>query len=182
MMQAEGVADRHHPVADLDAFRVAEYRRTRTNAHGSEQREIVLWIAAHDLRIDILTVGRADVNDVGILDHVGVGENQPPGIEDEPRAEPFLERLNPKPRRQTAKLVCGYLSKRVGPPSTTLLSHSLSTPASLLKSRSKVPRGKWPAFRATSKTKQSEKPNAGRLRKLATAAATASESCSVRCW
>ena len=58
----------------------------------------------------------------------------------------------------------------------TVLSHSLSTPASLLKSRSNVPRGRWPAFRATSKTKQSEKPNAGRLRKHATAAATASES------
>ena len=53
---------------------------------------------------------------------------------------------------------------------------NLSTPSSLLKSRSNVPRGRCPAFRATSRTRQSEKPNAGRLRKLAAAAATASES------
>ncbi len=35
---------------------------------------------------------------------------------------------------------------------------SLCVPASLPRSRSKVPSGRWPAFRATSRIRQSEKP------------------------
>jgi hypothetical protein len=43
-------------------------------------------------------------------------------------------------------------------------AYNLSAPSSFPRTRSKVPKGTWPAFRATSRIKQSENPNAGRRR------------------
>ena len=55
-------------------------------------------------------------------------------------------------------------------------SYSPSAPSSLERFRSKVPNGRWPAFRAVSRIKQSENPNAGRLRYCSSATATPSDS------
>src|SRR5919109_3585605 len=44
------------------------------------------------------------------------------------------------------------------------LYYSLSAPSCFDGFRSNVPTGRWPAFRATSRIKQSENPSAGRLR------------------
>jgi hypothetical protein len=54
--------------------------------------------------------------------------------------------------------------------------YSPSAPSSLERFRSKVPNGRWPTFRAVSRIKQSENPNAGRLRYCSSAAATLSDS------
>ena len=54
--------------------------------------------------------------------------------------------------------------------------HSLCAPSILAKSRSKVPSGVCPAFRATSTMRQSENPTLRCCRNCATAAATVSES------
>ena len=51
-----------------------------------------------------------------------------------------------------------------------------SAPSSLARLRSKVPNGRWPAFRAASRIIQSANPNAGRLRYCSSAAATLSGS------
>src|SRR5438094_1092583 len=58
--------------------------------------------------------------------------------------------------------------------------YSLWAPSSLPSSRSNVPSGRLPALRAASRTRQSENPRAGLLRKWRSAAATTSQSCSVR--
>jgi hypothetical protein len=54
--------------------------------------------------------------------------------------------------------------------------YSRMAPSSLLRSRSNVPRGRCPAFRASSTRRQSENPSAGRRRYVSRAAATASGS------
>jgi len=53
-------------------------------------------------------------------------------------------------------------------------SYGRCVPSSLARSRSKVPSGRWPAFRATSSTRHSEKLTAGLLRYCCKAAATPS--------
>jgi len=57
-----------------------------------------------------------------------------------------------------------------------VLSYNPSAPSSLERFRSKVPSGRRPAFRAVSRIKQSENPNARRLRYCSSAAATLSDS------
>lgn len=47
---------------------------------------------------------------------------------------------------------------------TALAYFSRCTPSTLARSRSKVPSGRWPALRAISTTRQSEKPSGGRQR------------------
>jgi hypothetical protein len=76
-------------------------------------------------------------------------------------------------RNRSARLITGES------PSSTQ-NHNRCAPSSLLSSRSNVPSGKWPAFRATSNIKQSENPSLGRFRKCTSAAATPSASCSER--
>jgi hypothetical protein len=70
----------------------------------------------------------------------------------------------------------GYFSKG----SKAGSSYRPSAPSSFARFRSNVPNGKWPAFRAVSRIKQSENPNAGRLRYCSSAAATLSDSWIVR--
>ena len=60
-------------------------------------------------------------------------------------------------------------------------AYSFAAPSTLLRSRSKVPSGRCPAFRASSTRRQSENPNVGRSRNVSSAAATASGSWSVSC-
>ncbi len=54
--------------------------------------------------------------------------------------------------------------------------YSRSAPGSRARSLSKVPSGRWPAFRATSRTRQSENPNDGRARYRISARTTVSAS------
>jgi hypothetical protein len=56
------------------------------------------------------------------------------------------------------------------------LKYNLSAPSSFEKFRSNVPNGRWPAFRAVSRIKQSENPSLGQLRYCSSAAATLSDS------
>jgi len=62
-----------------------------------------------------------------------------------------------------------------------VVPYSFAAPSTLLRSRSNVPSGRCPAFRASSTSRQSENPRVGRLRNVSSAAATASGPWRVRC-
>jgi len=60
-------------------------------------------------------------------------------------------------------------------------SYSFEAPSTLLRCRSNVPSGRCPALRASSTSRQSEKPRVGCRRNVSSAAAAASGSWSARC-
>ncbi|MGH8219338.1 MAG: hypothetical protein ACREUT_12375, partial [Steroidobacteraceae bacterium] len=95
----------------------------------------------------------------------------------------------PSPEEQWLARVIAQLERYKSRPRSAMKRHqqdtgnaaplayfSRCTPPTFARSRSKVPSGRWPALRAISTTRHSEKPSGGRLRKLSSAAVTTSAS------
>ena len=86
--EAERIADRHHPVADLRGVAVAEGDiGQRLAGVDLEQREIGLGIAADDLGRVFAAVLEDDLDLAGVADDVVVGDDIARGIDDEAGAE-----------------------------------------------------------------------------------------------
>jgi hypothetical protein len=108
MVEAERIADRHHPFADLHVVAVAE-RRNRQFMLGIDlqQRDVALLVASDKLgRIDVSVLG-GDRDLARALDHVVVGQHEAVLGDDEAGAEAFgtrLELLERPAARQAALL------------------------------------------------------------------------------
>ena len=86
--EAEGIADRQHPVADPHVVAVAErHRRQLLVGLDPQQGQIGLGVAADQFGLQVGVVLKDDVDLVGVLDDVVVGHHQPAGIDDEARSQ-----------------------------------------------------------------------------------------------
>ena len=91
-LEAEGIADRQHVVADADRGRVTERQRPqRPRARlDLEQRDVGGGILADDLRLHRVVVREADLDGVGVLDDVEVRDDVAGFVDDEAGAERAL--------------------------------------------------------------------------------------------
>jgi hypothetical protein len=72
VLEAERVADRDDPLADLQAVGVSElHRRQIRRALHLDERDVGLRVAADDLRLVLLAGRQADEDLVGVLDRRG---------------------------------------------------------------------------------------------------------------
>jgi hypothetical protein len=86
--QPEGVADGHHPLADLDAVGVAERDRGELALRlDLDERHVGARVLADDLRLEALAVGEGHAHLVGALDHVAVRQDVALVVDHEARAE-----------------------------------------------------------------------------------------------
>ena len=78
VLEAERVADRHHPLADAQRVGVAERDGGQVLgvALDLDQREVGLRVAADDLGLVLLAVRQLHDDLVGVLDDVVVGEDE----------------------------------------------------------------------------------------------------------
>src|SRR5581483_5160002 len=86
--EAEGIADRHHDVTDLELRRVGERRRPQLAAVHLDDGEIVLRERADELRRQLLAGRRGDGEAREAADDVVVGDDVAVRVEDDARAEP----------------------------------------------------------------------------------------------
>ena len=104
--EAERIADRDHPVADLSGAAVAESDiGQRLVRRDSQHREIGARVAADNLGRVLAVVLEDDLDLRRLADHVVVGDDDTGGVNDEARAEgnplgaPLLGRALGKPAR-----------------------------------------------------------------------------------
>jgi hypothetical protein len=85
---AEGVTDRHHPIADPGVIAVAEMGGgKRLFGHDFQQRQIGLGIAAHHPRRHRRAVLQGNGDLVAVLDHMIVGDDITGRVDDEAGAQ-----------------------------------------------------------------------------------------------
>ena len=82
-----GIADREHDVADLHVVERAERDRGQVLAVGLEHREVGLGIGAAHVAVQPAAVGEHELDVVGALDDVIVGEHVAFAADDHARAE-----------------------------------------------------------------------------------------------
>ncbi len=90
MAEAEGIADRDHPVADADLVGIAElHGRQRLLARRLDLQhgKIGARVGADQLGLELGIVAQDDGDVLGALDHVVVGDHVAVGIDDEARAQ-----------------------------------------------------------------------------------------------
>src|SRR5439155_23663493 len=88
VLETERVADRDHPLPDLQVVRVAEvHRRQIAGTVDLDQRDVGFRVAPDDLRLELLAPRQLDDYLVRILDDVVIGEYVAGRIDDEARAE-----------------------------------------------------------------------------------------------
>jgi hypothetical protein len=75
LTKPERIADRNDVVSDGERIRVADLARSETAGIDLEQRDIRLWIAADELRRELLTIGEIDDDLVGVLDDVMIRQH-----------------------------------------------------------------------------------------------------------
>src|SRR5262249_38263010 len=91
MLEAEWVADGHHPFADAQLIGVAEgYSAEIGDVVDLDDGDIRLRVTAHDLRLVLLFILELDDDFVGVLDDVVVGEDVAVAIDDEAGAQAAL--------------------------------------------------------------------------------------------
>ncbi len=87
MLQAEGIADRHHEVADLGLGRVAEGDLRQPVGLHFEHRDVGGRVAADDFGLEVAAVLQRHGDLAGVLDHVRVGDDVAvAGVENHARA------------------------------------------------------------------------------------------------
>ena len=97
VVQAEGVADGHEPVADADGVGVAERDHVQIAAGlGLEQRQVRLGVAADDLRLQLLAVAEDDHDLVCALDDVVVRDDVAVIRDHEARARGLRAEFRPR--------------------------------------------------------------------------------------
>jgi hypothetical protein len=88
MLQPEGVADRHHPLAGAHALGVAQRQGEELLVgFDADQRDVGLGVAAHDLGVVLAAVVEGNLDAVHVLDHVVVGHDVAVGGDHEAGAE-----------------------------------------------------------------------------------------------
>ena len=95
MRQTEGVANRDHPVADIERIGIAERKRGEVLVFDADDRDVGELVAPHDVRRDVSPVGELHLDLGGVLDDVVVGEHQTGLVVDEPGSEPFADHAAP---------------------------------------------------------------------------------------
>jgi hypothetical protein len=111
LADAEGVADGEHHVADLERVRGTEGDRRKVFRVDAQHGEVGLGVVADDLGEQLLAVVQRDLDLVGGLDHVMVGEHVAAvlTITPEPRLEARASGTwSPKKRRNTGSLSSGW--------------------------------------------------------------------------
>ena len=113
MRQAEGVADRHHGLADQQVGAAAQrLRRQVARAVHLEHREVGVAVRAHHVGLELAAVVEGDQDARRAFDDVRVGDHEPARIDDQPRAQ----RLRPPPAATAEE--AGRRTGRPGAPST----------------------------------------------------------------
>ncbi len=87
LADAEGVADRQHHVADVHMVQGAEGDRRQVRELDLEHREVAVGIGAHDAGAGLAAVVERNLDLIGLLDHVVVGEDVALGPDDDPGTE-----------------------------------------------------------------------------------------------
>ncbi len=100
---AERVADRQHQVAYFQIVGIAEIQEREGLAAvvDAQDGEVGLLVGSHDRGLELPPIGENDGDLVGPLDHVMVGDDGPPGIDDDPRTERVLDPLALRPTAET---------------------------------------------------------------------------------
>jgi hypothetical protein len=86
VIEPKRIADRHHPLADLQGVRVTKIRGSETGLgidfnHG----DIGFLVAADNFGLVLLIVGELDDDLGGVLDDVIIGKNRTIAIDDKTR-------------------------------------------------------------------------------------------------
>ena len=90
----KGLPDGEHPAADLERLGVPHLQRGKVlGAFDLDQRQVGLGVAADDLGVELPFVGQPDLDLVGVLDHVVVGDDEPVRVDDEARPQAALLEL-----------------------------------------------------------------------------------------
>ena len=84
MIQAERRTDRHHPLAGLERPGFAGAQVRQTGRRDFQHRDVRLRIAADDLGLELATIGQLDLDLVGAVDHVMIGQQIPVVRDHEP--------------------------------------------------------------------------------------------------
>src|SRR5205823_5727749 len=86
VLEAEGRADREHPLPRLDARRIAELDDRQIGRVDLDHRHVGPLVRADDLGGKLAPVGEAHGHLIGVGHYVGVGEDVAVGIDEETRA------------------------------------------------------------------------------------------------
>ena len=99
LAEAERIAKRHHEVADLERAAVGQRHRREVLGGDAHERDVGFRVGADELGVQGAAIVEGDrhrrrFGALGDLDHVVVGEHQPPGrVHDHARAERFGDPL-----------------------------------------------------------------------------------------
>ena len=109
LADAERIADGEHHVADLQRVGIAEIDRGEPLAAVLEAKhgEIGARVLQDEVGVELPLVGERDIDLVGILDEVIVGDDEAGGIDDDAGAERALDRsrgLPPPPPKKRRKI------------------------------------------------------------------------------
>ena len=87
LADAERVADRQHHVSDARLLHVAEHDHRQAPGLDPDHGEVGFGIGADDIGRRLAAIGQADLDLVGALDHVVVGQDVAVGADDHARAQ-----------------------------------------------------------------------------------------------
>ncbi len=90
VLQAERLADRGHPFADLELVGIADRHLGQSRGLDLEQGDVGALVGADDLGLEFALVGQLHRDFAGIVDDVGVGQHVAVGGQDEARAGRLL--------------------------------------------------------------------------------------------
>src|SRR5262249_31799746 len=112
--QPERVADRQHPIADLQMVGVAEWdARQLAFWFDLEQRDVGLGVLTDELRLELLPGRELHVDVVGAVDDVTVGDDVAAVVDHESGAETALLRRRLAPTEALPEILAEELLERV---------------------------------------------------------------------
>ena len=118
VLEAERLADRDHPFADLQLVGVADRDLRQVLRLDLEQRHVGALVGADDLGLELALVGELDVDFVGAVDDMRVGDEEAVGRNDEAGADRLLVEITLGPRRGAGPGRSGGRIRRTDRPRT----------------------------------------------------------------
>jgi hypothetical protein len=85
MVQAEGIADSHYPIADPELIGISEFYQLKPfPGFNLDQSQIGLGVPADDFGIEFLVVCQGDLDFIGVFNDMVVGQDMPFLVDNEP--------------------------------------------------------------------------------------------------